>query len=469
MAFCVYPKFIIINEGEPNEVIGLAGQLIRFSPIGYYITAYMSKKITIAMLGCGTVGSGLIKLLAHYHHEKREPEIVLKKILVRNMQRASDISSKHGLEKHLFTDDVTDIINDPEIQIVVEVMGGVERTKKILLDAITNKKHIVTANKDLLALEGEDLFEASKTAGVSIMFEAAVAGGIPVISTLKQSLQGNHIEQVMGIINGTTNYILDVMKTENRSFDEVLKRAQELGFAESDPVNDIEGHDAAYKTAILASIISGKRVDVNKVYREGITKISQMDIKSADKRGYEIKLLGIVNNGEKLDARVHPVFVRKSNPLASVRMENNAIFIKGNAVQELTLIGKGAGSLPTASSVFGDVLIIASQLSTGIPNSQFACKHNEYAELMDIKDVKNSFYVRISMTDKVGVLKDLGAILADNQANVKFIDQYDVHGEEAHADFIVDPIKESLMDQIIKEIGQLDSIKAIESVIRVIQ
>ena len=428
----------------------------------------MSKKITIGMLGCGTVGSGLIKLLANYKHEKRTPEIELKKILVRNMERAAEIASQHGIEKHLFTDDVHEIITDPEIEIVVEVMGGVDETKKILLDAIKNKKNIVTANKDLLALEGEDLFEASKKAGITIMFEAAVAGGIPVISTLKQSLQGNHIEQVMGIINGTTNYILDVMKTENKPFDEVLKRAQELGFAESDPTNDIGGHDAAYKTAILAAIISGKRVDVNKVYREGITNISQMDIRSADKRGFEIKLLGIVNNGKKLDARVHPVFVRKTNPLASVRMENNAIMIKGDAVQELTLIGKGAGSLPTASSVFGDVLMLSSQIISGVVNTQFTCQHSEYAEMMDLDEVKNSFYVRVSMTDKVGVLKDLGAILADNGANVKFIDQYDVHGEEAHADFIIDPIKESVMNKIRDEIRALDSIKAIESVIRVI-
>ena len=428
----------------------------------------MSKQITIGMLGCGTVGSGLIELLKNYQEAKRQPEITLKRILVRNDKRAEDLSKSLKLDKANFTTKLDEVIADPEIDIIIEVMGGVEATKKILLDAIKNKKHIVTANKDLLALEGECLFEASKKADVTIMFEAAVAGGIPVISTLKQSLQGNKILQVMGIINGTTNYILDVMKTENKAFEEVLKRAQDLGFAESDPTNDVGGHDAAYKTAILAAIISGKRVDVNKVYREGITNISQTDIRSADKRGFEIKLLGIVNNGEKLDARVHPVFVRKTNPLASVRMENNAILIQGDAVQELTLIGKGAGSLPTASSVFGDVLMLASQLSSGISNTQFTCQHSEYAQMMDLDEVINSFYLRVFMTDKVGVLKDLGAILADNGANVKFIDQYDVHGEQAHADFIIDPIKESLMNKIRSEIEALDSIKTIESVIRVI-
>ncbi|MCE2928711.1 MAG: homoserine dehydrogenase, partial [Candidatus Caenarcaniphilales bacterium] len=320
------------------------------------------------------------------------------------------------------------------------------------------------------ALEGEDLFEAAKHKGLTIFYEAAVAGGIPIISTLKQSLQGNRIEKLMGIINGTTNYILDSMKQDNKSFDDALKNAQALGFAESNPANDIEGHDAAYKIAILASIISNKRVDVNKVYREGITKITTQDIKSADKRGFTIKLLGIIENtSDQLDIRVHPVLVPMSNPLSAVKMENNAILIKGNAVQELTLIGKGAGSLPTASSVFGDVLILASQLSQGAkPNPQFTCKHTAYAKMKDIDDVKNSFYIRVAMHDKVGVLKDLGEITSKNGANVKFIDQYDVYGEEAKADFIIDPITEKAAKQMIKDIQALDSIKNVESIIRVL-
>ena len=260
------------------------------------------------------------------------------------------------------------------------------------------------------------------------------------------------------------------MKSEGKSFDEVLKRAQELGFAESDPTNDIDGHDAAYKIAILATIISGKRVDVNKVYREGIRNISSADIKSADKRNFEIKLLGIINNTtDELDVRVHPVFVSKTNPLASVRMENNAILIKGDAVKELTLIGKGAGSLPTASSVVADILMLSSQLnSSSNPHPQYVCPHSSYAKIKDIKDVTNSFYIRVSMHDKVGVLKDLGEITSKNGANVKFIDQYEARGSEAHADFIIDPIKESAMRQMIADIKALDSIKAVESVIRVI-
>lgn len=427
---------------------------------------FVSKsQIKIALLGCGTVGSGVIKILENLKREDLE----LTKILVRNNNRAAELSNKLKLNPNIFTTNIDEILNDPSIAIIVEVMGQVESTKAVLLKAIQNKKNIITANKDLLALEGEDLFEAAKANNVTILFEAAVAGGIPIIATLKQSLQANKILRLHGIINGTTNYILDTMKSDGQSFDEALKHAQELGFAESDPTNDVDGHDAAYKIAILASIISGKRVNVNDVYREGIRNITSADIKSAEKRNYEIKLLGIIDNsGEELDVRVHPVFVSKHNPLASVRRENNAIFINGDALPELTLIGKGAGSLPTASSVVGDILMLASQLaSSSNPHPQYICQHQGYAKIKNIKNVINSFYVRVSMHDKVGVLKDLGSITAKHGANVKFIDQYETKGSEAHADFIIDPIKEESMQKLLGDIKSLDSIKTIESVIRI--
>lgn len=419
-----------------------------------------TKTSKIALLGCGTVGGGLIKLLKYY------PSLKLSKVLVRdlNKERDFDVDSK------IFTDSVDEILNDPEIQIVVEVMGGVESTKEVLLKAINAGKHIVTANKDLLALEGEDLFEAAKKNKVLIQYEAAVAGGIPIINTLKQSLQGNRIQHLYGIINGTTNYMLDAMEKDGVSFEAILKKAQDLGFAEADPSSDIEGKDAAYKIAILASIISGKRINLKDVFCEGITKISLADIRSAKKRGYRIKLLGIANNDETgIDVRVHPVFVPLDNPLASVAKEYNAIMIQGDAVQDLTLIGKGAGSLPTASSVLGDVLMLAAQInSSHKPEPEQICRHNEYAQLKAIEEVVSSFYVRVSMYDKVGVLKNLGAITEKHNANIKFIDQYDAHSGEALADFMIDPVAEGQMQKIIKDVQELDSIKAVESVIRVL-
>lgn len=430
----------------------------------------MTKSIELGILGCGTVGSGFVELVKRYQNKNKSPKIIISKILVKSHQRAQEIAANLNLDLNLFTTNPQDIVLNPNIDIVVEMMGGLEQTKAILLDAINNRKYIVTANKDLLALEGEDLFEAAKQQSVTILYEAAVAGGIPIISTLKQSLQANQIQSLIGIINGTTNYILDLMKNQSKSFDQALKCAQEEGFAESDPRNDIEGHDAAYKIAILASIISEQRIDVKKIYREGINKITLADIKSAEKRGFVIKLLGLIKNDlDALDIRVHPAFVSLSNPLASVHLENNAILITADAAKELTLIGKGAGSLPTASSVFADVLILSSQLAQGSkPSPQFLCKHNSYAKLKVFDEIKNSFYVRVSMLDKVGVLKDLGEITSKHGANVKFIDQYDVSGNEAHADFIVDPISEKTAKQMVQDIEALDSIKSVESLIRVL-
>lgn len=423
----------------------------------------------IAILGLGTVGSGLVKLVQNYNDLNKSPKINIKYIFVRDEKRAKEKAKEYGLDQKLFTWDLNSIADDESVSIVVETMGGVDHTEKILLELINKKKNIVSANKDLIALRGESLFEASKKNQIAFLYEAAVAGGIPIINTLKQSLQGNKINKIFGIINGTTNYILDMMKTKGWSFEEALKQAQDLGFAEADPTNDVGGHDAAFKTAILASIISGKRVDVEKVYREGIEKITSQDICAADKKDYVIKLFGIINNGEKLDARVHPVFVPKSHSLAKVDLENNAVFIQGDAVQDLTLIGKGAGSLPTASSVMADLMTIASQLDQNQTISpQLKCTHTQYAEMKKFEEVENSFYMRLVLEDKVGVLKDLGAVMAKSKANVKFINQYENQNSEAHADVFTDPISEKSMKRMISELEKLDSIRAIESVIRVI-
>ena len=242
--------------------------------------------VKIGILVCGTVGSGLVELLKNY------PEISIAKIAVRDVNKDRGL----GLAKEVFTDNPEEIINNSDIDIVIELMGGIEKTQKLISAALENGKHVISANKDLIALKGEELFAVAEKNKKTILYEAAVAGGIPVIATLKQSLQGNHINELYGIINGTTNYILDQMKKHGASFEAALKEAQELGYAESDPTNDVDAHDAAYKIAILASIISGKKVDVDKVYREGIRKISQTDIQSAEKRGYAIKLLAIAKN-----------------------------------------------------------------------------------------------------------------------------------------------------------------------------
>ena len=415
--------------------------------------------IKIGILGCGTVGSGLLELLKNY------PEIQVQKVAVRDLPKAHNLGL---LDTALFTNNPEEIVNNPDIEVVVELMGGIELTKKLLITALNNKKHVITANKDLIATAGEELFAVAKANGKTIFYEAAVAGGIPIITNLKQSLKGNVIKRLFGIINGTTNFILDQMKRKGASFSDALAQAQELGYAESDPTNDVDGHDAAYKIAILASIISGKKIDMTKIYREGIRNISQADIKSAEKRGYAIKLLAIaLNEGDELDIRVHPVFVPKEKTLANVNAENNAVMIDGSAVGELTFIGRGAGSLATASSVLGDLLMLMNQ-GDNISSQFMVAPHTEEAKLKSINDVKNPFYIRVSMHDKVGVLKDLGLITERNNANVRFIDQYEVKGDSALADFMIDPISEKSMKQMLKEIQELPSIKAVESVIRVL-
>jgi homoserine dehydrogenase len=415
--------------------------------------------IKIGILGCGTVGSGLLELLKNY------PEIQVQKVAVRDLPKAHSLGL---LDTALFTNNPEEIVTDPDVEVVVELMGGIELTKKLLITALNNKKHVITANKDLVATNGEELFAVAKANGKTIFYEAAVAGGIPIITNLKQSLKGNVIKRLFGIINGTTNFILDQMKRKGASFSDALAQAQELGYAESDPTNDVDGHDAAYKIAILASIISGKKIDMTKIYREGIRNISQADIKSAEKRGYAIKLLAIaLNEGDELDIRVHPVFVPKEKTLANVNAENNAVMIDGSAVGELTFIGRGAGSLATASSVLGDLLMLMNQ-GDNISSQFMVAPHTEEAKLKSIDDVKNPFYIRVSMHDKVGVLKDLGLITERNNANVRFIDQYEVKGDSALADFMIDPLSEKSMKQMLKEIQELPSIKAVESVIRVL-
>lgn len=426
--------------------------------------------INVAILGLGTVGQGVYQLIKNYQEKNQTPKIFLKYIFVRNKKKAEDLSTKFKIDLKLFTWNIETVIKDLDIDIVVETMGGVDTTHEILLDFIKHKKNIVSANKDLIALKGESIFEAVKKQQTAFLFEAAVAGGIPIINTLKQSLAANKIEKLYGIINGTTNYILDMMKNHNLSFEQALKDAQQLGFAESDPTNDVAGHDAAFKTAILASIISNKRVDVQNIYREGIEKITAQDINAANKKNYVIKLLGIIDNQDtELDARVHPVFVSKSHPLAKVDAENNAIFVQGNAVQDLTIIGKGAGSLPTASAVMSDVLIIASALSQKQNvNLQLSCQHSEYAKLKNFAEIKNCFYLRLVLEDKIGVLKDLGGVMADMNANVKFINQYENQNNQAHADVFTDPISEATMQKMLEKLKLMDSIRSVESVIRVL-
>ena len=314
------------------------------------------ENVQIALLGLGTVGTGVYKVLKAQKEEishKVGTEIQLKKILVRNTKKAAEKLD----DPSVLTTEWKSILDDPEISVVVEVMGGIEPARSYILDALHAGKSVVTANKDLLASHGKELMDAAAEAKVDLLFEASVAGGIPIIRPLKECLAGNQISEVMGIVNGTTNFILTKMAEEGMEFKEALALATELGYAEADPTADIEGLDAARKMAILASIAFHSRVTFDDVYTEGITKITATDIRYAKEMGCDIKLLGMAKNTQEgIETRVQPMLIPSTHPLASVRDSFNAVFVHGDAVDDTMFYGRGAGELPTASAVVGDIL-----------------------------------------------------------------------------------------------------------------
>ena len=348
-----------------------------------------TKKIKVALLGVGTVGTGVYKLIqrrADVMVRTIGAEMEVSKILVHNLNK-----QREGIDASLLTDNWQEIINNPEIQIVVEVMGGIEPARTMILEALHAGKHVVTANKDLLAAYGKELLDAAEEKHCDLLFEAAVAGGIPIIRPLKQCLAGNEIDEVIGIVNGTTNYILTKMFEENMSFEEALAKATELGYAEADPTADIEGHDACRKIAILTSLVCGQQVDFEEIHTEGITKISATDIKYAKKLGRKIKLLAssYQRNGSYC-AMVAPFMLDASHPLYSVNDVFNAVFVHGNMLGDAMFYGSGAGKLPTASAVVADIVDIARHKNENVPVEWNA----EKLELVDWRELKSRYFVR---------------------------------------------------------------------------
>lgn len=354
--------------------------------------------IKIALLGVGTVGGGVYKLLERRKQEL--PELVgagleIKKILVHNINK-----EREGIPKALLTDSFEEILKDEEIQIVVEVMGGLEPAGNYLLKALESGKNVVTANKDLIAEGGRELLKAAAGNKKDFLFEAAVAGGIPIIRPLKQCLAGNEISDITGIVNGTTNYILTQMTEKGQNFTEALKKAQELGFAEADPTADIEGLDAGRKVAIMASIAFHSRVVFSDVYVEGITQISDRDIKYAKDFDCVVKLLGVACNTEEgVEVRVHPMLLPKDHPLASVKGAYNAVYVRGDAVDDVMFYGKGAGEFPTASAVVGDILDAARNIVWGC-SGRISCSCYKNRPIKKMDDVVSRFFVRMEVANK---------------------------------------------------------------------
>ena len=380
------------------------------------------KKINVGIVGFGTVGTGTAKILIENSlliEERVGIPIVVKTIADHDIEKEREIN----VDPAILTKDANEILNDPEIDIVVELIGGYGYAKEFILKAIDKGKHVVTANKALLAVHGDEIFRAAYRKGVDIGFEASVGGGIPIIRALKEGLVANRIESIYGIVNGTTNYILTKMTSEGKKFGDVLKKAQEKGYAEADPTFDVEGVDAAHKLAVLISLAHGVRIRFEDIYTEGISKITPLDIEFAREFGYRIKLLAITKDDKgKIEARVHPTMLRESAMLANVDGVFNAIYVTGDAVGSTMFYGRGAGMMPTGSAVVSDIADIARNI---IKKSHqrvppLGCSEGciKDAKVKDISETVNHYYIRFSAMDKPGVLSKISGILGEKNISI---------------------------------------------------
>ena len=368
---------------------------------------------------------------------------------------------------YVLTDSWQEIVNDDEIQIVIEVMGGMEPARTYIMEAMQAGKQVVTANKDLIAADGKELMDQAKKSGCDLLFEAAVAGAIPIIRPLKQCLAGNHLSEIMGIVNGTTNFILTKMAQDGMEFEEALALATELGYAEADPTADIEGLDAGRKVAIMASIAFNSRVTFDDVYTEGITKITASDIRYAKEIGSVIKLLGVARNTpEGIEVRVHPMLIPERHPLASVNDSFNAVFVHGDAVDDAMFYGRGAGELPTASAVVGDIFDIARNLQYECCG-RISCTCYKQLPIKAMDDICSKYFLRMLVENEPGVLAAVTAVFGDRKVSIEQIIQKKKIGELAEIVVITEKVKERHVKDSLKAFEEMTAVKKVSSVIRV--
>ena len=421
------------------------------------------KPVRIGMLGCGVVGREVARLLLADTEElstRAGVKIELARIAVRTLK------DYPGINPALFTTDPFSIVNDPEIDLIVEVMGGIEPANWLAHLAIKNRQSSVTANTALLASHGAALFTAAYAQGEDIYYEASVAGAIPIIRPLRDSLVGDFVVRIMGIVNGTTNYILTKMHEDNKEFEVALKEAQDLGYAEADPTADVEGFDAAAKAAILSGLAFHTRVTVSDVYREGISKITLEDVQLAKELGYVIKLLAIaeLTPKDEISVRVHPVMIEKSHPLASVRDAFNAVFVEAESAGPLMFYGRGAGGAPTASAILGDILAV----SRHIAHNSVGQRETDYADrdIAPIETTKTKFLIRLEVQDKSGVLASIAQVFAAQGVSIQTVDQ---NGRDADAELIIVThlATEGELKATVDALKTMDIVSKISSVIRV--
>lgn len=421
--------------------------------------------VRIGILGCGNVGGALVRLIddnADLISRRSGLRLVVTKVAVRDLSRDRNLTFAPGV----LTNDVASVVQSDEVDLVVELIGGIEPARSLILDALKLAKPVVTGNKELLANGGAEIYEAAAIAGVDVLFEASVAGGIPLMRPLRESLAGERILRVMGIVNGTTNFILTQMTEHGSSFADALAEAQNLGFAERDPTADVEGYDAAAKAAIIASVAFGARVVAGDVYREGISGVSASDIAAARELGYVIKLLAVAEERDgAVTVRVHPTMVPNAHPLAAVRGSFNAVFIEGESVGDLMLYGRGAGGDPTAIAVLGDVIDAATNLHRGSRGATLGTLVHK--PIRPIDEVQSQFYLTVDVEDRPGVLAAIASAFGTHGVSIQSMHQQG-EGDEAHLIFVTHLAPEAALAATIHEVRELDTVKRIGSVLRVI-
>ena len=426
------------------------------------------RKVGVAILGLGVVGGGTYKMLTEhreFYQKTQGIDIVIENVLERNKEKALAL----GVQENKIAANIAEICSNPDVDIVIEVMGGVEPAKTFVLSALNAGKSVVTSNKELFCKYSYELEKAAKKNNCGLFFEASCVGGVPVIRALLDNLQGNKVLSMMGIINGTTNYILTKMTDEGASYEEVLKEAQRLGYAEANPTADVEGYDAAYKLSILSSLAFHTKIPFSRIYREGITNITAEDIQYGKQLGYTLKLLAIgKNTDDGIEVRVHPTYIKSGHPLASVKDSYNAVYITGDCVEDVMLYGRGAGAMPTASAIVGDVIYCATH-----PTFRYSTfKNTEDADPSTkfIDNFKSAYYLRLNAHDKAGVLAKVSSIFSRHNISVAQMIQEDDGAADGRVPlvFITHQTKEKSILKAVDDIKETNEIADVISVIRVV-
>lgn len=425
------------------------------------------KPIRVGLLGLGTVGTGVVRIVEG-HREDLERQtgcpIEIVKVSVRSLDKLRNVT----IERSKLTEDPWEVVNDPNIDVIIEVMGGIEQTKAYLLSALSQGKQIVTANKDLMALHGAEILAQAAAFKADVLYEASVAGGIPILRTIVEGFSSDRIQKIMGIVNGTTNYILTKMSQEGAAYEEVLREAQQLGYAEADPTSDVEGLDAAYKMTILSTLGFRTNMTMPDVDVRGISKVSAEDILYGQRLGYEMKLLGIAERDEDMiSVSVQPTLVKKNHPLAAVNGVFNAVYIYGEAVGETMFYGPGAGELPTATSVVADLVAIAKNINLGVSGRSGAATYNE-KKLKTDEQIVSKYFILLHVADKAGVLAKIAQVFAESEVSLdSVLQQPNPANPNAEIIVITHDASKASVNRVLDVLNGMDTVNQIKSVYRV--